>query len=134
MFTPDIAQLVRSALHESGCDPRLFSTLDNQSTITLELRDLPATCISQQGDNVWLWADLMEYNEVLLQQLSPQFLPALMREAHFACSGQLQLAVNEGQLVLKALVHAEYLTGSQSFSQALNDFFERLGLFCKVVR
>ncbi|EKR7118401.1 SPI-1 type III secretion system chaperone SpaK, partial [Salmonella enterica subsp. enterica serovar Kentucky] len=51
----DIAELVRSALEVSGCDPSLIGGIDSHSTIVLDLFALPSICISVKDDDVWIW-------------------------------------------------------------------------------
>lgn len=50
----DIAELVRSALEVSGCDPSLIGGIDSHSTIVLDLFALPSICISVKDDDVWI--------------------------------------------------------------------------------
>lgn len=130
MYTLNIAQLVSAALEESGCDSATIGSLDNHSTIALDLYDLPTIHISVQDDeDVWLWSRLGEYSEMVLSQRSAEVLQALLPGCHFARSGQLQLDVQDGELVLKLLVHPNYLTDAQVFSNVLNGFFEELDRF-----
>ncbi len=42
----DIAELVRSALEVSGCDPSLIGGIDSHSTIVLDLFAFASICIS----------------------------------------------------------------------------------------
>lgn len=131
MYTLNIAQLVCAALEASGCDPAVVGNLDSHSTIALDLHDLPTIHISvQDDDDVWLWSRLGEYSEMVLNQRSADILQALLPGCHFARSGQLQLGVQDGELVLKLLVHPKYLTDGHVFSDALNGFFEELDCFC----
>ena len=129
MFAIDIAQLVRSALEESGCDPALLGELDSHSTIALDLHDLPSIHVSAQDGEVWLWSRVGEHNEAVLAQRAAQLLQDLMQGCHFARGGQLQLATNEGYLELKAMAHPDYLADGKRFSEALNGFFDALERF-----
>ncbi len=45
----DIAELVRSALEVSGCDPSLIGGIDSHSTIVLDLFALPKYLYQRQG-------------------------------------------------------------------------------------
>ncbi|OHX10802.1 type III secretion system chaperone SpaK [Chromobacterium sphagni] len=131
MFALDIAQLVRSALQESGCNPAMLGELDNHSTIALDLHELPSIHISAQDGDVWLWARLSEHGEAVLAQRAGELLGGLMQGCGFARAGQLQLALNDGALELKALVHPEYLADGARFSEALNGYFDSLERFCE---
>lgn len=131
MYAVDIAQLVCAALKESGCEKSYIDQLDSHSTIALQLHDLPSIHISVQDENdVWLWSLLGEQSEVLLDQRGSELLRALLQGCHFARSGQLQLGVQDGELVLKALVHQNHLQDGHGFSEALNGFFDELDRFC----
>lgn len=130
MYTLNIAQLVGTALEVSGCDPAIVGNLDSYSTIAIDMQDLPTIHISVQDDeDVWLWSRLGEYSEMVLNQRSADVLQALLPGCHFARSGQLQLDVQDGELVLKLLVHPNYLTDGHVFSDVLNGFFEQLDYF-----
>ncbi|KMN36753.1 type III secretion system chaperone SpaK [Chromobacterium sp. LK1] len=129
MFAMDIAQLVRAALEESGCDPALLGDLDSHSTIALDLHDLPSIHVSAQDGEVWLWSRLAEHNEAVLAQRAAELLRELMQGCHFTRSGQLQLAANDGYLELKAMVHPDCLADGKRFSEALNGYFDALERF-----
>ncbi|MEN3029784.1 SPI-1 type III secretion system chaperone SpaK [Chromobacterium amazonense] len=129
MYTPDIAQLVRAALEESGCDPSLVGELDSHSTIALDLHELPSIYISILDDEVWLWSLIGDYSDAVINQRGGELLAALMQGCGFARGGQLQLAVQDGSLALKALVHPDYLSSGNRFSEALNGFFDSLERF-----
>ena len=131
MFALDIAQLVRSALRESGCDPAMLGELDNHSTIALDLHELPSIHVGAQDADVWLWARLTEHGEAALAQRGGDLLQELLQGCGYARGGQLQLALNDGALELKALVNPEFLADGARFSEALNGFFDSLERFCE---
>lgn len=68
----DIAELVRSALEVSGCDPSLIGGIDSHSTIVLDLFALPSICISVRtmmygsGRN-WVLTAWWYYNSGLMK-------------------------------------------------------------------
>lgn len=76
----DIAELVRSALEVSGCDPSLIGGIDSHSTIVLDLFALPSICISVKDDDVWIWAQLGADSMVVLQQRAYEILMTIMRK------------------------------------------------------
>ncbi|KVP30314.1 SPI-1 type III secretion system chaperone SpaK [Burkholderia ubonensis] len=134
MYAPDIAQLVRAALEESGCAPTLVGALDNHSTIVLDLHDLPSIYVSAQDEDVWLWSLIGEHGDAVVAQRGGTLLQALMDGCAFARGGQLQLAVQDGSLALKGLVHPDYLGSGRRFSEALNGFFDSLVRFSGALR
>ncbi|XBS70283.1 SPI-1 type III secretion system chaperone SpaK [Acerihabitans sp. KWT182] len=130
----DIAELVREALLESGCDPNLLDNFDSHSTIALDFNDLPSIYISSQEEDIWLWSRLAEYNDNLLEQRAPALLQELMRGAEFIRGEQFHLSQNEGYLELKALLKPMCLNNGQNFAVALSGFFERLERFVEVIQ
>lgn len=131
MNTLDIAQLVRSALESHGCDPSLISDIDNHSTIVLDLFDLPSIYISVVDEDVWLWAPMSDYSDSILDQCASGLLSALMAGCPFMRTGQLQLANQDGSLVLQGLVHQDNLMDSTKFAESLNEFFNQLEHFSR---
>ncbi|OXJ22558.1 type III secretion system chaperone SpaK [Burkholderia sp. HI2714] len=129
MYSLEIAQLARTALEVSGCDPTLIGALDNHSTIVLDLHDLPSIYISVQDEDVWLWSLIGEHGDAMIAQRGGALLQALMDNCAFARGGQLQLVVQDGSLALKGLVHPNYLGDGLRFSEALNGFFASLQHF-----
>ncbi|PRP70988.1 type III secretion system chaperone SpaK [Chromobacterium amazonense] len=129
MYTLDIAQLVRSALEESGCDSSKVGDLDCHSTIELEMNELPSIYITTQNEDVWLWSFIGNHCDTLIAQRGGELLQELMQGCSFARGEQLQLAEQDGSLALKALVHSDYLVNGSSFSAALNGFLEALERF-----
>ncbi|WP_175743430.1 SPI-1 type III secretion system chaperone SpaK [Burkholderia ambifaria] len=134
MYALDIVQLVRAALEESGCDPTLVGALDRHSAVVLDLHDLPSIYISAQDEDVWLWSLIGEYGDTVVAQRGGTLLQALMDGCAFARGGQLQLAVQDGSLALKGLVHPDYLSDGRRFSAALNGFFDSLERFNGALR
>lgn len=127
----DIAELVRSALEVSGCDPSLIGGIDSHSTIVLDLFALPSICISVKDDDVWLWAQLGADSMMVLQQRAYEILMTIMEGCQFVRGGQLLLGEQNGELTLKALVHPDFLSDGEKFSNALNGFYNYLEVFSR---
>lgn len=130
----DIAELVREALLESGCDPNLLSNFDSHSTIALDFNDLPSIYISSHDEDIWLWSRLAEYSDNILEQRAHALLDELMSGADFIRGEQFHLSRNEGYLELKALLKPMCLNSGQNFAVALSGFFERLERFVVVMQ
>ncbi|CAI1687162.1 Invasion protein invB [Serratia fonticola] len=129
----DIDVLVREALLEKGCDESMLSNFDGHTTIALEFTQRPSLLISTLDDNVWIWSRIAEDNNAVLTQRASELLFALMEGCEFTPSGQLQLSVDEGYILLRGLVSPAFLESSQQFSAAMEEFFSLqenfLGIF-----
>ncbi|AKG70908.1 hypothetical protein WN53_18250 [Serratia fonticola] len=133
MMNVDIDVLVREALLEKGCDESMLSNFDGHTTIALEFTQRPSLLISTLDDNVWIWSRIAEDNNAVLTQRASELLFALMEGCEFTPSGQLQLSVDEGYILLRGLVSPAFLESSQQFSAAMEEFFSLqenfLGIF-----
>ena len=119
----DIADLIKSALLENHCDDSIINDIDGHSTISLDFDDYPSILISTIDDNIWIWSQLGEENRTVLQFKSREILELLMQDCYFIVSNQLQLFVNDGILILKGIVHPDYLTHGSKFMEVLDGFF-----------
>lgn len=130
MDTINLSLLTSAALKESGCDSTMIEMLGDNINIVLELNILPSINISFENDkDVWLWSLLGEYSAKIIPQRGAELLQALMKGCDFSRCKQFQLAIQDGELVLKALVHPHYLTDGRAFSIALNAFYDELNYF-----
>ncbi len=119
----DIAQLLRDALTEYGCERHKLGDFDGHSTIVLEFKDHPDLLVSNINDDIWLWTALAEYHPQIVRQHSAALLEKLMQGCLFSVTGQLQMQNHENMLELRGLVHPDYLQTPQRFAEALNEFF-----------
>ncbi|WP_258089431.1 InvB/SpaK family type III secretion system chaperone [Serratia liquefaciens] len=119
----DIESLVREALLEQGCDENMLGEFDGHTTIALEFTQRPALLISRLDDDIWIWSRIAEDNNSVLTQRASELLFALMDGCAFSANGQLQLATEDGYILLRGLVGTAYLQSSQQFSAALEEFF-----------
>ncbi|AZN35892.1 InvB/SpaK family type III secretion system chaperone [Iodobacter ciconiae] len=135
MLTIDIATLVRDALKENGCEQVLNnSDLDSHSTIALDLYNLPSIYISNRDGEVWLWSQLIEHDDRVIEQCSTRLLNTLMQGCHFVRGEQLQLMVSGGYLELRGLLKADFLQDSRRFSEAMDGYLEQLERFAELVQ
>lgn len=123
MMNVDIKHLVREALLEQGCEESMLDEFDGHSTIALEFKERPALLISELDGSIWLWSRIAEDINSVLSQRASELLFALMEGCSFTPDGQLQLATDEGYVLLRGLVSENYLQNSQQFSVALEEFF-----------
>jgi hypothetical protein len=122
----DTASLVREALTILHCDSNKISAFDHHSTIELSFNSVPSVFISEDSGNVWLWSQVMDYDENLLLTRSEAVLMALLNRCAWSVTGQLHLGNGDGRLELKVLLHPDYLHEAERFAEALEDFYERL--------
>ncbi|MBY0444001.1 MAG: hypothetical protein K2Q15_02175 [Burkholderiales bacterium] len=134
MFSADMATLVRDALKEIGCEEMLQGDSGSDSTIVFDLHHLPSIYICKLDGQVWLYSQLVEYNDNVFDQCSTRLLNALMQGCSFVRGGQLQLAVNEGYLELRGLLSSDYSQDGQRFSVALDGYLEQLQQFVEAVQ
>lgn len=130
----DIVSLIRGALLESGVEESMLSEFDGYSTIALDFDNYPSLLISVIDERVWIWSNLCENTPGVLQQRLPIVMEKIMEGCNFSMTGQLQLAVNNGLIELKGMVHPDYLVSSSRFSDALEEFFHLQESYLGVMR
>lgn len=135
MQNVDISKLVTDALLVMGCDRELISDLDSHSDIVLDFHHFPSIHLMRDGDDIRLWAALGERHDYrrLIDAHAPQLLQELMPAQPCARGGSLMMSIQDETMQLSTLVHPEYLADSEKFSEALNEFFARLGVFKQIV-
>ncbi|CCG87066.1 Surface presentation of antigens protein spaK Class 1B type III secretion system chaperone spaK [Erwinia piriflorinigrans] len=120
----DIAELISTMLKDAGMSEFLSDDLTNHSTISLNMKDdIPAIHIKSVGDDVWLWANLCEYNINSLAYCSINLLPVMLdyNEEVFYL-GQPCLYPVDGQLELRAKVMEKYLGSADDFLSVLDHY------------
>lgn len=130
----DIADLVKSALVEVGCDPSLIGTLDGHSTIVLDFHDLPSIYITAMDEGVWIWSRIVDYHEAVLNNRAANILRELMKPSDYILNGFSSLCEGERELEFKVLVKEHYLSEGRLFAKALNGFFDRVESLCAVIK
>lgn len=122
----NIADLVKNALIDVGCNSSMIGNLDGHSTIALDFRDLPSIYITSSEEGVWVWSRLAECNESLLRHRAYELLNVLMTPFDFSLNGFPCLAKGEGYLEFKALIKEDSLLDRSRFTNALISFFGRV--------
>ena len=130
----DIAELLRSALIESGCSQSQIGTFDGNSTIEVECVNSPSLFINENEGQVWVWSRLNEENNYMLMQKSAGLLTLMMSPFVWAVNDQLQLVNDQGYLVMKCNVKPDYLENGLRFSEVLQQFFESQNAFLSALR
>ncbi len=75
----DIVELLSRLLNDAGISDILDSDLNNHSTISLAMKnDIPTIHISEENDEVWVWAKVMENAPTSLAYCSASLLPLMM--------------------------------------------------------
>lgn len=120
----DLAELVRAALLDLGCDPALMSNFDSHSTIALNFNELPTINIAQQDEQVWLWCRLSEFSEAVLAHRAFELLSELMKPDASFLGGHASLGEDQGDLQLKTLVEPSFLENGERFGKTISAFFD----------
>jgi len=130
----DIAELLRSALRESGCDEEQMGSFDGNSTIEIECKNGNSIYINENEGDIWLWTRLHEENNYLVMQKAPALLELLMTSFPWSGNDQLQLVNDQGSLVLKCHVKSHYLTSGLLFAEVLEQFMASQNAFMDALR
>ncbi|WGL95093.1 type III secretion protein [Arsenophonus nasoniae] len=124
----DLASLVTDAIKTMG-KPDLFPQghqLNNHSTITLELEELPDIHIAMVNDLPIIWANLgyVEFN--VIRQLSEPLLACIIsNHLPFFYPGQPSYFLNdENILELRANFSTTALEDPTQFAEAIDNFFQ----------
>lgn len=135
MQNTDISTLLTAALVEMGCDPGLIAELDARSDIVLDFHDMPSIHLLHDGETVRLWAALGERHnyQQLLESHGAQIALHLTEPQRYAHGGGLMLQIHDETLQITTLLHPDYLADSKILGEALNEFFECLMAFDRII-
>ncbi|RJL48605.1 hypothetical protein [Pectobacterium carotovorum] len=120
----DIVALISDMLNEAGISGVLDEGLSNHSTISLNMKDdIPAIHVKSEGDEVWVWATLCEYNASSLSYCSANLFPVMLdhNESIFH-TGQPCLYPIDGNLELRAQVKDHSLASPHAFMEMLDNY------------
>lgn len=119
----DIAAVLRQSLLHSGVNEKLLEDFDSHSTISLEFEDDISICIDVIDEDVWIWNCVADESTNLVSQRGALLLEKLMHGCAFTRGGQLMLSTQDGEIVLKGMIHPEFLQSPERFIEALNEFY-----------
>lgn len=119
----DIAAVLRQSLLLSGVSEKLLEDFDGHSTISLDFEDDISICIDVIDEDVWIWNCVADESANLVSQRGALLLEKLMQGCAFARGGQLMLSTQDGEVVLKGMIHPEFLQIPERFIEALNEFY-----------
>lgn len=134
MHNQTLAELVKDALLETGCDPALIQQLDQHATVQIELNDSPSLYIGKTEERVVIWSDLCDFHESIVRHSSEPLLQEIMRGFPYGLNQQIVLRESEGRLQLYSNISEEFLENGQRMSEAINAFFERQTRFLEIIR
>lgn len=120
----DLVTIITNILAEAGIIDIMEDNLCNHSTICLNMKEgIPTIYLKKDGDEVWVWAKLMEYNISSLTYFSANLLPLILEhnEAIFY-AGQPCLYPIEGNLELRAQVKDAWLESPDDFLSMLDHY------------
>lgn len=122
----DLAALVTDAIKIMGKSD-LFSQghqLNNHSTITLELEDLPDIHIAMINDLPMIWATLGHIEPNVIRQLSESLLKTISNHFSFYPGQPAYFLNDEDVLELRATFSLTALEDATQFAEAIDKFFQ----------
>ncbi|QIG04617.1 type III secretion protein [Proteus sp. ZN5] len=125
----DLASLIMDAMNVIGRND-LFSegkSVDNHSTITISLGDMPDINLLVVDEVPMVWSVLGEYNENLLSQCSaPLLLNSINNQTESFYPGQPALVKVESELELRASFMPIALQNGESMAKAIDEYFQMM--------
>lgn len=125
----DLASLIMDAMNVIGRND-LFSegkSVDNHSTITISLGDMPDINLLVVDEVPMIWSVLGEYNENLLSQTSTSLLlNSINNQTESFYPGQPALVKVESELELRASFMPIALQSGESMAKAIDEYFQMM--------
>lgn len=123
----DLASLLMDAMNVIGRN-NLFSggkSIDNHSTITISLGDMPDINLLVVDEVPMIWSVLCDYDEKLLTQISAELLlDSINNQTESFYPGQPALVRIEDSLELRASFMPIALQNGESMARAIDDYFQ----------
>lgn len=120
------ALLLKEILNDSGLSHIMCDDVSNHSTITMNMKgDINPIHIRTEGDELWIWTTLCDYNLSSLSYNNANILPLMLEDNgdSFYC-GQPCLYSIDGTLDLRAQIKHKHLESSGDFNDFLEHFYE----------
>ncbi|WP_032114429.1 type III secretion protein [Candidatus Arsenophonus nilaparvatae] len=126
----DLASLVTDAIKIMG-KPHLFPQghqLNNHSTITLELEELPDIHIAMISDLPMIWTNLGYVEQNVISQLSERLFETMIsNHSPFFYPGQPAYFLNDKNVLeLRATFSITVLENATQFTEAIDNFFQHM--------
>ncbi|MCT8264237.1 type III secretion protein [Proteus terrae] len=125
----DLASLIMDAMNVIGRGD-LFSegkSVDNHSTITISLGDMPDINLLVVDEVPMIWSVLGEYDENLLSQTSTSLLlNSINNQTESFYPGQPALVKVESELELRASFMPIALQNGESMAKAIDEYFQMM--------
>lgn len=125
----DLASLIMDSMNVIGRND-LFSegkSVDNHSTITISLGDMPDINLLVVDEVPMIWSVLGEYNENLLSQCSTSLLlTSINNQMESFYPGQPALVKVESELELRASFMPIALQNGESMAKAIDEYFQMM--------
>jgi hypothetical protein len=122
----NLTELLRGALHELQCDPDCIKDFNHHSTIELSFKTLPTIYVAAEGDRVWFWSSLMDFDEALRPERSVALISVAAELCEWSEMGSVVLGRVDDRLEMRALISSPFLTDARRFADALEGFYARL--------
>ena len=123
----DLASLIMDAMNVIGRND-LFSegkSIDNHSTITISLGEMPDINLLVVDDVPMIWSVLRDYDESLLKQCGSEMLiDNINNQTEIFYPGQPALVKVESELELRASFMPIALQTGESMAKAIDEYFQ----------
>jgi hypothetical protein len=123
----DVVMLVKECMEKMGCGSAIAGELDAHSPICISFRSMPEMYVEREDDKVTLWSKLNYAGSDHIARAAPDLLAYLLPRGSdvFACRRPL-LSIVDDSLLLHGRVEERFLDDVNSFTQALEAFYEDL--------
>ena len=130
----DIGQLSHETLTYMGCSPGVVGKINGRSPVVFSFNNDITLNLSMEDDACLLWTEVGEYSERLIDHYGAKILRQLL--ISFPCyeNGKMFLSKVQEKLYLQAFVNEAAFESAQTFSVALQLFFEQAILLHHIVK
>lgn len=131
----DVVALLTTLLNRAGMTALLDRELSNHSTISLNMKNnIPTIHISNEDDEVWVWAKIVDQVPTSLSYCSANLLPLMLNyNEEYFYTGQPCLYIVDGNIELRAQVKEKHLQSPDMFSSMLDNYLNILQKYCAVL-
>ncbi len=123
----NIVALLKECLRDFGREDLVVDSLDNHSTITIDIDKRPSINITDNNGTIMFWATVLEYNEYTIKQVSGPLLIYQLEASypHFEIAHPA-LCKGDTNLELCASLKPSCFDSKENFSTALEHFFNHM--------
>lgn len=125
-ISPRLDQIVVEMAAQLGLPVDRIRSIEQESSIALQVQDLPDVLLSVADDRLWIWSLLPVRDENQLFSHAAEILEILIEPVDGVETGQLTLGNGENGYELKALIKLEELKYEHGLKQTVLGFTTQL--------